>query len=444
MSTLVRTLRRVDLWFGLFVVSIVASLPTNFHFTLFGGLVNIRPWELVILAVLVVVVTSYGEARWHFNDVVAWALLVTVGTILIRSMVRLLTEAEPHFRILTDWTGAPAWEGATKTRGIVSSLLLGAYVLIAIVAAGLAKHRTLGVRIVDRASTILMWSVGIYALVFILLLIGSIALYGTDAANWPIIVRGIDVGHFRTRTAVAFYGPLDGMTFAAGAVLAGARARAVAKARPLTLAATAIQVLAATLTFSRGAWLALLVGLAASLLLWARVKPRLIALALTAVTVLGVLAIGVMATIHSRDASISSRLFSLFGSTSGARVGDWARMFEAFLRAPAFGYGAEAYRPMTYGYPAENFWLEVAVSGGLLALVPMIFAHARILQLFWAAQRSAAGDTEVWLLPLFLAFVVYITGTFTNQVGWSPVYWLVLGLTLGSLRRVLSQASRAV
>lgn len=432
---------RLDLWLVLLVVSIVVSLPSNAHFTLPGGLINLRPWEPIFAASVVGALVSYRRARWHFVDVVAYSLLITALAILARSLVRFAFEAEPHFRVLVDWTGAPAWEGATRTKGVVSSLLLGAYVTLAILVLGLSRHRVFGSRMVDRGSTILMWSLAAYATVFIVLLAFSIVFYGTDAGNWPITVRGIDVGHFRTRAAVAFFGPFEGLTFATGAILAFARAGASASARPLILGAAAIQTLAATLTFSRGAWLAILVGLAAWLLLWTGVKPRSIAMALAVVVILGAVTVGLIATLHSRESTISSRLLSVFGSTSGARVADWARMLAAFLRAPVFGYGAEAYRPLTYGFPAENFWLEVAVSGGLLALIPLVFAHARIVQLFEAARRARRLAAEPWLMPLSLAFLVHLTGTFTNQVGWSPVYWLLLGLTLGGLRRVLSEVT---
>lgn len=439
MSIFPRTLCRVDLWFGLFVASVIVSLPTNVHLTLFSGLVNLRPWEPTMLVLLVVVLTSYRTARWQFNDIVAYCLLVTAGTILVRSTVRLFTEAEPHFQVLVDWTGAPAWEGATKTKGIVSSLLLGAYVTLTVLVVGFARHRVFGPRLVHRAATILMWALAIYAAVFLALLTFSIAFYGTDAGTWPITVRGIDVGHFRSHSAVAFFGPVEGVTFAAGAVLAATRAHTLTKSRPLLLTSAAIQALAATLTFSRGAWLALLSGLVVSLILWTGVRPKSIAIALAVVVSLGLVAIGLIVTIHSREPTIGSRLFSLLSSTSGARFADWGRMLLAFFRAPLFGYGAEAYRPLTYGFPAENFWLEVAVSGGLLALIPLVFAHAKTIQLFAAAHRSRAEGNEAWLQPLFLGFAVHMTGTFSNQVGWSPVYWLLLGLTLGSLRRVLSE-----
>jgi O-antigen ligase len=441
MFTFPRSLRRVDLWFGLLVASVVASLPTQVHFAVFGGLVNVRPWEPALVVLLVVVVASYRAARWQFNDVVAYALLLTAGTILVRSIVRLLTEAEPHFRILTDWTGAPAWQGATKTKGLVSALLLAAYVVVAIVAAGLSRHRGFGARIVNQATTVLMWSLAIYAVGFIVLLGFSIAVYGTDPTSWPITVRGIDVGHFRTRSAVAFFGPFEGVTFAAGAALAAARARVSAHETPLALAFAATQAMAATLTFSRGAWLALVVGFAGLVLTWTGVKPRSIAIGFAAVAALIVLTIGLLVIVHTQEPAIGSRLFSVVGSTSGARFADWQRMLQAFLRTPAFGYGAESFRPLTFGFPAENLWLEVAVSGGLLALVPLVLAHAKVMQLFVAARSSGADAAETWLMPLFLAFVVYLTGTFSNQIGWSPVYWLLLGLTLGSLRRVLARGS---
>lgn len=434
---------RLDLWLMVLVALIVVSLPTNVRVALPGGLINLRLWEPALAASVVAAIASYRSARWQFTDVGAYCLLITAGAILTRSVVRFLTEAEPHFRVLVDWTGAPAWQGATKPKGLVTSVLLGSYIILAILIAGFSRHPVFGSRLVDGASTILMWALAVYALVFIALLAFSIALYGTDAGAWPILVRGIDVGHFRTHAAVAQFGPLEGVTFAAGAILAGARARASANARLLTLGAAAIQALAATLTFSRGAWLALLVGLTASLFLWTGVKLKTIATALAVVVFLAVLTIGLIAILRSREAAISSRLLSLLSSTSGARVADWHRMLQAFGRMPLFGYGAEAYRPLTFGFPAENFWLEVAVSGGLLALVPLVFAHAKIGQLFWAARRSRVDGADIWLMPIFLSFVVYAIGTFSNQSAWSPVYWLLLGLSLGSLRRVLSEASGA-
>ena len=430
---------RLDLWLMALVALIVVSLPTNVKVALPGGLINLRLWEPVLVASVVAVIASYRAARWQFVDLVAYCLLIAAGAILARSAVRFLTEAEPHFRVLTDWTGAPAWQGATKPKGLVTSMLLVAYVILAILVAGLSRHPVFGPTLLDGASKILMWSLAIYATTFVALLAFSLAVFGTDAPGWPIMVRGIDVGHFRTQAAIAQFGPLEGVTFAAGAILAGLRARASTNARLLTLGAAAIQALAATLTFSRGAWLALLVGLAASLFLLSGGKLKTIATVTAVVVVLGLVTIGLITVVRSREAAIGSRLLSVLGSTSGARFADWQRMLQAFVRMPLFGYGAEAYRPLTYGFPAEDFWLEVAVSGGLLALVPLVFAHAKIGQLFWAAHRSRVDAADAWLMPIFLAFVAYAVGAFSNQSVWSPVYWLLLGLSLGSLQRVLSK-----
>ncbi|HEY9289372.1 MAG TPA: O-antigen ligase family protein [Candidatus Dormibacteraeota bacterium] len=422
----------MEFWVAVMVVSVVLSLPTNVHLTALHGLVNVRPWEPALAALLIVTVVTYARAHWSFVDLTAVCLSITALAVLLRSAVRDLTEAEPHFRVLTDWTGAPAWEGATKSKGVITSLLLCGYVVLAILMAGLVRNPAIGKRLMARACTLLLWFLAGYAALFLLLLFASMVLYQGHTTSWLVIIRGIDVGHSRSSPPLAFFGPLEGLTFATGATLASVRAASSGSGRPILVGLAVLQALAATLTFSRGAWIALLIGLVATLLVGVAWRPRMFALAIAAFAVLALAGFVVLALLSGLAPHTLQRVTSLAGGTGGARLGDWIRMLSAFGGSPIFGLGAEAYRPLTNGFPAENLWIEIAFSGGLLALVPLVVAHGRIARLAAQLDMGRARD-DPWLMAAFSAFVVAVSGTFSNTSGWSPVYWLFLGLVVGRL-----------
>jgi O-antigen ligase len=443
MATLPKTslFGRPDFWIVALVIAMLLGVSPYFRIPLGHGLVSLRVWQIVLLGMLAFVSLSYGKYRWRLRDGVGLAVLLAMCAVLFRSLWRVLAnEPEVHFRVLADFTGAPAWEGATKTKGLVTALLLVSYAVVFVLVASIARHPVVGSVVVDRAARALAWGVTAYAALFLILLGVSFLVFGADPTGWPIIVRGIDVGHYRgSHAAFLSFGPVEAVTFATGSVLAGARAISASHDRVVLGAMAIIQALAAALTLSRAGWLALVIG--GALITFRPQRGRSGTPIVAAATICIVLLIGgLLSGIQSRGGSIVNRIVSITDSTGGARLGDWQRLVYAFWRSPLVGYGAEAYRRFTFGFPTENFWLEVGVSGGLLALFPLVLAHARTI-LGFPARNWAGNDGDGWLTPIFFAFLTYASGTLTTPTGLTPIHWLLFGLTLGSVRRAVAKAS---
>jgi len=426
-------LRSSTVWLVILVFSIVFGLPTQVRLSLLNGLISLRPFVPILLLILARQILQRGRQGWRFLNPVSIMLGVLCLIILLRSVWAVsMHEPEIYFHDLTDSTGAPSWAGSIHARGVVTALLLVTYVALAVATAAYASHRDFGARLTASALRALLFASTLYAAALLLLLAYSVAAKGWDPTAWPIVIRGIDVGHGRTDAALAGFGPDDGILFATGAVLAFASARSNGKRRYLVLMAV-VDLSACLATFSRGAVISLVVGCGCVVIAaLGSYRSRVLALSMVSFGAATLLVLSAGPAL-----ALGPVLDQLTGSgTGGARIQQWQSMLPALLQNPIFGYGAESYRPYTAGFPAENFVLDIAFSGGLLALVALVLSQATIA--LWVSRCLGRAHYlhDKSVSALGWGFLTYSIGTMLNTSAWSPVYWLLMGLTAGTVYRL--------
>jgi O-antigen ligase len=415
-------------------VASIASVPNQVRIALFDGLVSLRPFAAVLICVVIFqALTSYryGWRPWSSLTV----LLGTVAMILLlRSVWPLIwSEPEPVFVDKTYITGSPSWEGATHSKGLVTSLLLISYVALAVVVATLVRQTKLGERLAKRAANTLVWSITGFALLFLVFLARSVVVDGLNPALWSVVIRGIDVSRSGSDQSLLGIGPDEGVIFAAGAVLAGSLA-AFNKGHRFALGfATLLQLAASLMSFSRGAWLAAFIGFLLLLLICSRTSRLLIA---PYCVFCGGLFILLMLVIQSLQGDAIARLvLGISGGTTDARLQQWQVLSSFLLQQPLLGYGAEGYRPFTAGFPAESFLLEMAFSGGLVILMLWVASQVSIWGLFARRLGTLRREADGIVIPVAVSFASFTLGTMFNTSGWTPVYWVLMGLVIGLLQR---------
>jgi O-antigen ligase len=418
---------------AILAIAVGISLPTQVHISILGGLANLKPWMIAMAIIVVYALITARSQSLYWKDPIALLVVFSAAVILARSLWRLKWGGpEITFPVLSEWTGVPSWSGATKTRGVITAMLLLGYAVIVVVIRALSEREN-GRLVVRYAIDALVATITLYALIFLAVLAYSILVYRGDAAAWPVQVRGIQLGPTSASHAVLLIGPVSGIEFGAAALLAAGRATGeTGLRRNLLVGATAILAIGTVLVFSRAAWVATLVG---AIVLLAASSSRL-QLSRRMIVVAGLAVFGFGAAIAASALIFSlaihgntlSRLLSS-GGTVGARLGEYRGMLAAFAGSPVFGNGAEAYRPLTSGLPAEDFIIEIAYSGGLLAVAPLIAAHVWLLVQYLRAKNVSRDP--IWLLA---ALTVGLIGALFTSGGWDPTYWLTFGLTLAAIR----------
>jgi O-antigen ligase len=303
------------------------------------------------------------------------------------------------------------------------------------------RQTTLGEHLAKRAANTLVWSTAGFALLFLVLLAQSVVADGLNPALWSVVIRGIDVSRSGSGLSLLGIGPDEGVIFAAGAVLAGSLA-AFNKGHRFALGiATLLQLAAGLMSFSRGAWLTALIGFLLLLLIYSRTSRRLIA---PYIALCGALLTSLMLAIQSLQGDAVARLvLGMGGGTTDARLQQWQVLSSFLLQQPLLGYGAEGYRPFTAGFPAESFLLEMAFSGGLIILVLWVASQVSIWGLFARRVGALRREADGIVIPVAVSFASFTVGTLFNTSGWTPIYWLLMGLVIGSLQRREDPADRS-
>jgi O-antigen ligase len=216
--------------------------------------------------------------------------------------------------------------------------------------------------------------------------------------------------------------------------MAASRAALRSKERKALSLSAVVQLTAAVLTFSRGAWLTAFIGLLALLLIKSRTSRILIA---PFIVTCGLVLLALITLVQSIQGNTIARLVLVGSSGTGdARLEQWWIMLNLLLQQPLVGYGAEGYRPYTSGFPAENFILEIAFSGGVIVVVFWVVGQIAIARRFLTSLKTLRSHSDDSVIPLALALASFTVGTMLNTSGWTPIYWLVMGLVVGSLQRV--------
>lgn len=190
------------------------------------------------------------------------------------------------------------------------------------------------------------------------------------------------------------------------------------------------------LTYTRGSWLGLVVGL---LVLIVVVDLRLL-IPIAIAGVAGVLLVpGVARRLAASNANDASANF---------RLGLWQVAGEAMRRKPIFGYGAgnflEAYRQVILTRPelyagyltfgAHDSYFELAAETGILGgiaflFVTVIFATRGI---YIATRKGIDRETKMLSIGLSVGLVGYVANTFTSNTFQHPqpamFFWLLSGV----------------
>ncbi len=422
------------------MLSVVASLPTQANLTLPRGL-HLRLWEPVLGLTALYCAVTFRRYRWALGSPSLLLIPLSALVLLVRSLWQLHL-GSAYVPPLVDVPGDFVWPGGqTAPQGVSEAILLVGYSLLALVAGLMVGRRVTATVAIPQAVRVLVLGLAVFAALFVGTVAVSFIRFGFTTAHWLVLVRGISLVHDPTYPLLLQIGPLEGVSFATGSVVASSWAVVESRLRALMAVSAGILAVAALISLARGGWLVLVVGWILTLLLLNVVRRRVLLTGLIGLVLVAlVVVVGIVVSGHA-SSPILERLVSVFSSTGGARLQQYGAMLNGTLANPIFGNGVDAYRSITHGLPAEDWWLEVAFSGGLLATIPLLIAHIEDARLFLRLPKAVRTNEYTWATPIFLGFVGVIVGALTNTSGLSPLYWIVLGITLGCWNPLASRDS---
>lgn len=189
---------------------------------------------------------------------------------------------------------------------------------------------------------------------------------------------------------------------------------------------------AEALTFSRGAWLALLLALLVFSLLY---RPWLLA-------ALAAGALAVPKLVPAVGARISYMLSSAYiaSSNRAGRLARWQNALELWQREPWFGLGygrfggAVAARRIPGAYYVDNFYLKTAVETGLVGLLALLWLLLSLLRaLLEGWRRLADPGLKLLAAGLLAGLCGVMAHNLVENIFEAPVmaaqFWLLAGLT---------------
>ncbi|MBI5654588.1 O-antigen ligase family protein [Candidatus Uhrbacteria bacterium] len=224
--------------------------------------------------------------------------------------------------------------------------------------------------------------------------------------------------------------------------------------------AVASSAIAVTLTYSRGAWLAYLGGLAVVWFLWEQGRFRKSKKIILGFGLLLLIATGLFVAVYPRllksDNSFVYRIASSFDFRQGstlARVSEWKYALGLILQRPILGYGMDTYvnhainrtkdplernRDWQEADPSvadrlHNLFFDIAWSSGLVGLAAFFFLLATVLQ---RLRKVFKQRTELrhWMVALSGTLFAYLLSNLTGFDFSASGLWfyLVLAGIVGS------------
>jgi O-antigen ligase len=214
--------------------------------------------------------------------------------------------------------------------------------------------------------------------------------------------------------------------------------------RTISIGYVPLGLLAVVLTASRGGFLAALLALLGSSVLLVSWRPRIASIVFAGLAVTaGALLLLAPAGSMERLATIPQEVG---GGSLNDRAGIWAAGWQAFAKAPWFGYGAGTYSVaarLSPGDTAHNTVLAVLVMGGLAGLgifLSIVAETARAVARTSALLRIALGSTlavfaltsmvgsveeqrTTWLLIAMMAVAGRLAIEEPRWLGWTFAGW---------------------
>lgn len=186
-------------------------------------------------------------------------------------------------------------------------------------------------------------------------------------------------------------------------------------------AGTAVQVAALMLTMTRGAWLALAVGLVALCML---VRRR--ALTLVAVGLMAALVLFSLVNFHSQGRSIPELARSGLDRDAATRVVLWDIAWDLFREHPLLGVGMGDYtieadkllagRSVTTTVDTHNVYLHILATRGLVGFVPFLFFWVALFRSLCALKgRLEKGSLDYqYVVGATAAAIAVLVGALTE------------------------------
>jgi hypothetical protein len=303
--------------------------------------------------------------------------------------------------------------------------------------------------LVDRATRWLIVMYAIYALAGVLMVLANLS--GLDPhnhlvqidtlANYTMTIEGGNTPIPRPWS----FEPNTGTQMAAVCLLALTKAmqRDEQHRRLLWLCAALIFV-GVMLSFARGAWVGLAVGL---MLLPFGVRyvplhrqqlrqPFWRTLAVVAATLVGGYFLITALLPYLRDVLLD-RLLTLSDWDEGTmfiRYQNWMMLIVDGLRNPVFGHGGAAYRGVL---PAplvpESFLIETFHSAGFAGVAAFLWVQLHLFRRALWTLRAGMHLEIRWIMPFLIAYSGYFVAAQTNPNIWSAFYWMFLALFTATL-----------
>ena len=202
--------------------------------------------------------------------------------------------------------------------------------------------------------------------------------------------------------------------------------------RLLLAAACVVQLAGVAVTFSRGAWIGLAVGLVALLIIaYRRLLAPLVAAAVVAWFV------APQTFVNRLTSGFSS--WYITKSLAGGRLYVWKMSLEDIAAHPWFGLGLGTFggtTAVTFGYGrlwVDNFYLQLGAEGGLILLALFLWVLLRGAKGLVKAHRAARDPyLQALAAGVFGAFVAVAAANFTASV-WEALvvgaaFWFLAGL----------------
>jgi len=285
------------------------------------------------------------------------------------------------------------------------------------------------------------WAVGVFILTGTLLALHGLYQYVTHA---PMPAHWVDVTEtsITTRAYSVVQNPnVLGGILAMGALISGSLAlsRAFSGARRIgVLAACVVQLGGLAVTFSRGAWIGLGVGLIAVLVL-AYGRYIVAALVVAIVAWFAAPAVFVQRLLFSFSSAYTAK-----SATGLGRVWRWEASLQHIADKPLLGLGLGMFGGTTaymFGYWAiwvDNFYLQMAAEGGLILLAVFLWLLIRSGKgLVGGYHRASDPYLKALAAGMFGAFLAVIVADFF-EADWETLsvgveFWFLAGLVTSAL-----------
>lgn len=267
----------------------------------------------------------------------------------------------------------------------------------------------------------------------------EVSKFVTELAHGNLIYR-ID-GHMAATNQYAAYLVTGGLVLLG--LLAASRLRPAV--RFALIVPMALMGLALLLTYSRGAWLGMAVGLIALLLI---LRPGRAAFALAAVVVVAF----VVEVVHPGAGSQILLRANDFDHSIAVRENYQSLGFQVVQRFPlGAGWGAWFQRTPGGVQPISGFpwyhddYLQMATEIGIPGLLSMLAILGSLVSLGWRTSRRVIDPTKMAVVAgLTAAFIALLVQTATDQFLWhadiAPHIWIVAGLLVSSVVLVRADA----